>query len=225
MIYMFAVVLLQLACEPKVDVRREYHANGRLKYEYEWRNGNHHGYFKEYDDRGAVIYEGAFEDDLKTGWHSIFYPNGKVNQKFFYLAEDGKDRWTRKKKYDTTGRLMSDVRFAKKQLRLQSVHGAPYNVGDTLVLKVKLENPKYPVTMGVLGFFDEHLNALRVPKDGVHYIQGNADHEVVFHVLMGKKGDLTVTGFIGDYIYRSDTDSTTWIEGEDTFFSFPVVVE
>src|SRR5690606_3887673 len=126
---------------------------------------------------------------LKEGWHTFYYSNGTLDQKFFYTIVGTQHKWLRKMKYNKQGQLISDLRNVEKKLRISADKGSRYSVGDTMVLSVKIENPKYPYSEGLLGFFDEHLNALK-DLEKVQYIEGNAEHEVTFHILMRKKGPL-----------------------------------
>lgn len=224
MVGVFALITLILSCDG-VEVRREYHANGSIKSEYEVSDGKKDGYIKQYSESGRLEFEGQYEGNLRVGWHTYYYPNGKIDQKFLYAkTKDNKDRWMRKQKYDTLGQLVSDIRFAKKELSVISEKGSNYSVGDTLVLWVRIENPKYPLTQGVVGYFDEYLNVTKNPTGGTHYFE-SSDHRIVFRILLRRKGPLKVTGFMRDFEYRPYTDSTGLTQGEDSYFSYAVTVE
>ena len=93
-----------------------------------------------------------------------------------------------------------------------------------MVLQVEIEDPKYPYTEGVIGYFDKYLNVLKTAKGGTPFIL-STNHEFSFKILMKKKGPLSITGFVRDYGYHPYSDGTEWIEGEDSFFSFDVVAE
>ena len=64
---------------------KEYHSNGRLKFEGEYLNGLRNGKGKEYDSYGYLIYEGEYLNDKKNGkgeyHHFIKYEGEFLNDK------------------------------------------------------------------------------------------------------------------------------------------------
>lgn len=53
---------------------KEYHPNGRMMSEAEWKDHRFHGAYKEYDEQGRLLIAGVFEKGKKTGEWLIYAP-------------------------------------------------------------------------------------------------------------------------------------------------------
>ena len=57
------------------------------------------------------------------------------------------------------------------------------------------------------------------------YQNGGLDHEVLFSIRLGPDTPDSIKGLIRDFEWHQRIDSTGWIEGEDSFFAFPIRFE
>ena len=69
-----------------------------------FKNGCYRGLYEEYHENGALKARVMFEDGLETGTAKHYYANGKLEAE----GEFERGRLIRAKKYDESGKLISD---------------------------------------------------------------------------------------------------------------------
>lgn len=222
--YTIFLFLNLVSCKDR-DVVRHYYDNGTLEDEYQVKNGIKDGFARIYFEDGTLKQDGHYKNDLRDGWHVLYYSIGKINQKTLYTNENGKEVATRTLKFNQKGDLVSDFTFAQKKITLEIKNQMPYRVGDTLLVKLKIENAKYSYSEATIGFFDEYLNVLRYPNENPVYISGNKAHEIVMRVRPTKPGPDTITWLVRDFDFKPRTDSTGTSIGEESYFGYPIQVE
>lgn len=57
---------------------KEYHPNGQMMSEAEWKDDRFHGAYKEYDEQGRLLIAGVFEKGKKTGEWSFYAPGSST---------------------------------------------------------------------------------------------------------------------------------------------------
>jgi antitoxin component YwqK of YwqJK toxin-antitoxin module len=79
----------------KLETIKELHENGKLKLEYQVKNGMFNGYRKTYMDSGQLISEEYFSKDKKDGIETRYYDNGKKLSVFNWLQglRNGHSEW------------------------------------------------------------------------------------------------------------------------------------
>jgi antitoxin component YwqK of YwqJK toxin-antitoxin module len=72
-----------------------YFAGGKRKWEREYREGNQHGYEREWTEDGQLIDEKYFRDDELHGSWRIWYPNGQLKQEIQFEdgQQEGQNTW------------------------------------------------------------------------------------------------------------------------------------
>jgi hypothetical protein len=71
-----------------VDVRREWHDNGQLRYEEEWKDGQRHGVHRHWNANGQLRYEDEWKDGQRHGLGRNWYMDGK-----FWYDGDWENWW------------------------------------------------------------------------------------------------------------------------------------
>jgi hypothetical protein len=219
-----SIVLILVSCNDR-EVTRLYYDSGKLHYEYEMKNGIRDGFAKIYSEDGTLEYEGDYKNDLRYGWHMSYYPHGNVNRKWLYENVNGKEKVIRKMKYNKEGNIVSDFTFALKRITLHIKNQMPYRVGDTLLAKMKIENPKYVYSETTIGHFDDYLNVQKYEDGELFYYEGNKDHEMVMRLHLTKPGPDTITWLVRDFDYFPKTDSTGASIGEESYCDYQIQVE
>lgn len=79
-----------------IDIRKEFHANGKVSLEGSYSNGKKHGTFREYDEYGVQINAFIYENEVllgegmidsigrRQGAWKLFFPDGKVRSEGAY---------------------------------------------------------------------------------------------------------------------------------------------
>lgn len=70
------------------------------------------GYWKKYDDRGMVIYEGRFNADIPVGEFKYYYPDGKTKAIVFFSDNGYKSTSTT---FHYSGKTMTEGSYLDKQ--------------------------------------------------------------------------------------------------------------
>jgi hypothetical protein len=222
--YIPLVLLMALiSCNDREIVTR-YFDNGQLKTVYEIRGGVKDGFAKLYFENGAIKYEGSYINDLREGWHIDYYSNGKISRKILYKVVNGSELASKKIKYNKFGDVVSNFSFESKRIVLQIRNKLPYFVGDTLSIKLKILDARYPYSEATLADFDEYLNLLSPPKGGPIVVQGNEAHEIDMRIRITKPGPDTLTWVVRDYKFDYRTDSTGISTGEESYFAHAINV-
>ena len=83
---------------------KQYYANGALATKVMFRDGRKHGLYETYHENGALKARVTFKDGLETGTAKHYYADGKLEAE----GEFERGRLVRAKKYDESGKLISD---------------------------------------------------------------------------------------------------------------------
>ena len=220
-----AILFLLLSCDDRV-VTRLYFDSGKLQYEYEINDkGAKDGFAKIYLEYGTLEYEGNYKNDLRCGWHLLYYRDGKVNQKILYENVNGREMVKRNLKYNKIGNLVSDFTFANKQVSFQIRNKKPYYLSDTLSAVLQIEDAKHTYGEATIGDFDEYLNVQRYRNEIPAFVPGNGNHEIVMRLRVTEAGPDTLTFLIRDFDYFQRTDSTGLPIGDESYFGYQIYVE
>jgi hypothetical protein len=147
-----------------------------------------------------------------------------VNRKTYYKIFNGKELASQKLKFNQQGDTTSNLTFATKKIKIEIRNKEPYFVGDTLFLKLKIENAKYHFSEATIGYFDENLNVTRSPKATPVYAEGDENNELRMGIKITKAGVDTLTWLVRDYKFDYRTDSTGNSIGEESYFAYPINV-
>ena len=72
-----------------------------------YRNDEQAGWWKDYNDKGELLFEGNYEHSVKNGYFKYYY-NNKLESEGMYSTNLKKGDW---KYYDTTGLLKNIVLY------------------------------------------------------------------------------------------------------------------
>ncbi len=92
---------------------KEYHKNGQLEYEGNFKDGKREGLWKYYYSTGQLEWEGNFKDGKEEGLFKIYYENGQLMMEGNY--KDGK-REGLSKEYYKNGQLKWEGNFKDEEL-------------------------------------------------------------------------------------------------------------
>lgn len=89
-----------------IDIRKEFHANGRVAVEGSYSNGKKHGTFRMYDENGNQVSAAVYDNEillgegmidsigLRQGPWKLFYPDGKIRAEGEYKNGLKEGAWT-----------------------------------------------------------------------------------------------------------------------------------
>ena len=118
----------------KTEIKKEYHENGKLKCEYEYKSGKKHGYEKGFHENGSLRYETQWVNGKQNGEVSSFDEQGnKIKQSFLKMGryEGPQKEWW------TNGNLKAD-RVMKNDEVFSEITYSPN--GSVVVFEDKLED-------------------------------------------------------------------------------------
>lgn len=213
------------ACNNK-EVKKQLYENGNIELEYEYQvsSGLKDGFYRVYSRDGKLKYDGNYKLGYRTGWHIMYYTNGKPHLRSFWEIRSGKELVTKKQNYDEQGHLIFDFVFRRKRISKEIIGDSICHVGDTLVIKLKIEDAEYPYCETTIGAFDEGLNVLKYSPEEPIYISGNLRHEMRCRIQFQNAGIDTVKWLIRDFNIRYDKDSVETTYGTESYFSTNITV-
>ena len=91
---------------------KQWHPNGKLKYEGAFKDGLKHGYFKYYDSNGAVCFEGEMQHGKKEGTWITWYDHASIEEERQYKNDRLNGKWTY---YYIDGHLMKEEYYVEGQ--------------------------------------------------------------------------------------------------------------
>lgn len=121
----------------------EYNANGTIRVDANYNEGNKHGKFLYHDSTGKLKKEENYQNDYLHGEYKEYYKNGKLKVKgrYYYDKKDG--TW---KYYTSTEKLLKSKRYKNKQ-ELWDYLGDPvvdeWVYQDANIERVSLPNPNF----------------------------------------------------------------------------------
>jgi len=177
---------------------------------------------KKYYDNGNIMYSGTFEGELRKGVHYQYFEDleGVVQYEVEYQIQDGQEVTLRKKKYDRDGIAVYDTRLVDKELIFKSSSDT-IEQGDTLELKITIENPNYEFVDARWGAIDHNLNILDSTQ--VYYVSGS-DHSVTIKVPANSVGNNILKGYLSDFTIKPINDSIGVTVSEDAYFEYKYYV-
>ena len=182
--------------------------------------GRKQGYWKKTDDKGKLIYEGLFKDDVPVGKFKYYYPNDSVRAVMFFRNE-GKSAYVRL--FHMNGKRMGEGRYVGKEIK-----DSTWTYYDELGVLISRENYKAGKKDGVStvylpdgtfseqrnykddlqhGPFKEYFTGNRVKAQG-NYVNGKLEGRVTYHYPNGSD---VATGFYkngqknGPWIYKTES--------------------
>lgn len=208
------------------DTFKEYYDTGELRYEYPIINGKRNGSYKMYYKDGSLMRDGEFSEGFLSGWNSFYYPNGRVQVKSHYDMYNGWQRLSRRIYYKENGDVISDLKFADKDISVNVLNkNEEYYVNDTLRLVLRINNPAYKFCEAVLGEFDENLNTLELPEKRPQTLYGSINHEIHIGLSLSKAGLDTLTFMVEDFDLIFNPDSTARKVGDMSFVGHVIDVK
>jgi hypothetical protein len=220
----FVAIAMVIACEKK-ELVRNYYENGALMAEYTVKDSKKNGWLKSYYQSGALNFEGEFVDDQRVGWHTMYYEKtGKIKKKLYYTLVGGNQKVEINQEFTNEGVKYAETRFVKKEFDVTKLSPTQLYQGDTLALKVKVKDPKYPYVKVRLGHFDESRNVEKY-EPNEHYFDGNLNHEVFMNIFLHRSGHGKLTALILDYKIENEGSPNSVIVGEESYFEYQFEVE
>ena len=83
-------------------IKKEYYNNGKLKFEYEIKNGKIEGFYRKYYENGQLEIETNYKNGERDGLYKEYYESGKIRSEFYYI---GNQRYGLFKRYFENGKL------------------------------------------------------------------------------------------------------------------------
>ncbi len=103
-VWLLLVVCILAGCggAPSDGIHYSYHPNGSVRTEYTYQNGVKEGPFREFDERGRVVFSGSITDGAVKGKKRVYYTEGALKSEEEYV--DG-FRWGESRLYFSNGRI------------------------------------------------------------------------------------------------------------------------
>ncbi|MDR3258488.1 MAG: toxin-antitoxin system YwqK family antitoxin [Fusobacteriaceae bacterium] len=127
--------------EPYTGAIKEYHENGKIRKEENYKNGKLEGIYRRYYESGQLEYECNHKNNRLVGVSKQYYENGKLMAEQNYVF--GKEE-SSKKEYYKNGALKEESvwKFKEKGSTVERRHGLTkiYDENGRIFLEVKFKN-------------------------------------------------------------------------------------
>jgi hypothetical protein len=71
----------------KTGIWKTWHPNGELKTIENWKRGRRNGTASKYSSTGKLLWQGAYKDDLLSGWITEYLPDSSIRKKEYKQGE------------------------------------------------------------------------------------------------------------------------------------------